>query len=227
MKRLYEAARIQSGISGQSQLARAMDASPQTVKNWETRGISQQGLIQAQRVFGCSASWLQTGKGLAQVADLKNEKSSVTLSNRNGRAYVSFDLLNVEAAAGSGTQAIEALEIVRQVTVLEEWARTALGSDLSRIKMITARGTSMQGTIENGDVLFVDATIRAFDGDGVYVIARGGDVQVKRLQRLHGDVLAIISDNRAYESERLAGDDANTVTICGRVLAAWNLRKLW
>lgn len=85
----------------------------------------------------------------------------------------------------------------------------------------------MQGTIENGDVLFVDATIRAYDGDGIYVIARGGDVQVKRLQKLHGDVLAIISDNRAYESERLIGDEANSVVVCGRVLAAWSVRKFW
>jgi phage repressor protein C with HTH and peptisase S24 domain len=76
-------------------------------------------------------------------------------------------------------------------------------------------------------VLFVDSTVRAYDGDGIYIIARGNDVQVKRLQKLNGDVLAIISDNRAYESERLTGEDAESVVICGRVLAAWTIRKFW
>lgn len=141
--------------------------------------------------------------------------------------YISFDLLNIEAAAGSGLVAPENPEVLQRVNVLESWARSALGGDLSRIKLISARGTSMQGTIENGDVLFVDATVRAYDGDGIYVIARGGDVQVKRLQKLHGDVLAIISDNRAYESERLTGADAEAVIVCGRVLSAWTLKKFW
>jgi phage repressor protein C with HTH and peptisase S24 domain len=220
MERLYEAAKALKSIGGQSELARALNASPQTVKNWEARGVSKQGLLTAQRVIGCSAVWVETGKGQMQV----NEGAEVPASKPD---YVSFDMLNVEASAGDGRSMMEFPEVVQRVNVLESWARTALGGDLSRVKLISARGTSMQGTIENGDVLFVDSTVRAYDGDGIYVIARGGDVQVKRLQKLHGDVLAIISDNRAYESERLTGEDANAVVICGRVLSAWTLRKFW
>lgn len=141
--------------------------------------------------------------------------------------YIAFDLLDVNAAAGNGYQQADFPEVVNKIHVLESWAHANINVELDRIKVITARGTSMQGTIENGDVLFVDATINAYDGDGVYVIARGNDIQVKRLQKLNGDVLAIISDNRAYESERLSGSDADSIVICGRVLAAWTIRKFW
>lgn len=141
--------------------------------------------------------------------------------------YIAFDLLDVQAAAGNGVQASDFPEVVRKVHILETWAKANINVDLDRIRVITARGTSMQGTIENGDVLFVDSTVRAYDGDGIYVIARGSDIQVKRLQKLNGDVLAIISDNRAYESERLAGEAADSVVICGRVLAAWQLKRFW
>lgn len=141
--------------------------------------------------------------------------------------YVAFDLLDVKASAGDGYQPTDHPEVINKVHVLESWAKSHINVDLSRIKVITARGTSMQGTIENGDVLFVDATVRAYDGDGIYVIARGNDIQAKRLQKLNGDVLAIISDNRAYESERLTGADADSIVICGRVLAAWTIRKFW
>ena len=141
--------------------------------------------------------------------------------------YISFELLDIQAAAGNGKDINEFPEVVQHINVLESWAHSSLGGDLARIKLISARGTSMQGTIENGDVLFVDASIRAFDGDGIYVIARGSDVIVKRLQKLHGDMLAIISDNRAYRTEELTCDEANSVIICGRVLAAWSLKKLW
>ncbi len=220
MERLYEAAKTLKGITGKSALARTINESPQTVKNWETRGVSKPGLLKAQKSIGCSAEWVETGEGPMRA----NEAAEEPPVNSD---YVNFDLLNVEASAGDGRHMLELPEVVQRVQVLESWARTALGGDLSRIKLISARGISMQGTIENGDVLFVDATIHAYDGDGIYVIARGQDVLVKRLQKLHGNRLAVISDNPRSRSEELDEAQADEVVICGRVLAAWSLKRFW
>lgn len=143
------------------------------------------------------------------------------------KGYIRFELIDVQAAAGNGASVIEYPEVIRYVNVLESWALTTLGSDLTNIKLITARGTSMQGTIENGDVLFVDCTVRAYDGDGIYVIAGSDGLQVKRLQKMQGDVLAVISDNKLFDSERFAGEAANKVVVCGRILAAWSLKRFW
>jgi hypothetical protein len=63
MNRLYEAAEKLRGIRGPSDIARAMNASPQTINNWESRGMSQAGMLKAQAVFGCSATWLADGNG--------------------------------------------------------------------------------------------------------------------------------------------------------------------
>lgn len=61
MVRLYEiAANHRDKVKGQSALARALNESPQTVKNWETRGISKGGAIKAQATFGCDATELLT-----------------------------------------------------------------------------------------------------------------------------------------------------------------------
>ena len=62
-KRLYEAAKELRGIQGPSELARALNISPQTLNNWERRGMSKPGLIVAQRSLGCSAVWLESGEG--------------------------------------------------------------------------------------------------------------------------------------------------------------------
>lgn len=59
------------------------------------------------------------------------------------------------------------------------------------------------------------------------MIARGADVQVKRLQIIGDHTLLVISDNRAYESEKLTGAEADAVQVCGLVLSAWTLKKLW
>jgi phage repressor protein C with HTH and peptisase S24 domain len=221
MKRLYLAAETLKKIRGQSALARFLNASPQTLKNWESRGVSSQGMVSAQELLGCSAVWIETGKGKMQIGDGVQTPSQV----HDGQ--IEFELLDIQAAAGNGHPAQEFPQVIQRVNVLESWARQTLGGDLSRIKLITANGTSMQGTIDNGDVLFVDVTVRQFDGDGIYVISRSNEIQVKRLQRLHGKKLAILSDNKENISETLSAQEANEVVICGRVLAAWNLKRFW
>ena len=61
--RLYEAARQLRQAVGQSNVARLLNETPQTVKNWETRGVSDSGAIKAEGVIGCRAYWLSTGEG--------------------------------------------------------------------------------------------------------------------------------------------------------------------
>ncbi|MFC5548177.1 S24 family peptidase [Massilia aerilata] len=67
MKRLYEAAEVLAGLKTQSEIARALNTSSQTVNNWESRGMSKVGMLKAQSVFGCSATWLETGEGAMAV----------------------------------------------------------------------------------------------------------------------------------------------------------------
>jgi hypothetical protein len=62
-ERLYLAAAELKRLKGQSQVARLLNESPQTIKNWETRGVSRPGAIKAQAVIGCSATWLLDGSG--------------------------------------------------------------------------------------------------------------------------------------------------------------------
>ncbi|MDY0965407.1 S24 family peptidase [Massilia sp. CFBP9026] len=67
MERLYQAAKELRGIEGQTEVANALAQSPQTVYNWENRGISKLGALKAQTAFGCSATWLLTGEGDMQI----------------------------------------------------------------------------------------------------------------------------------------------------------------
>lgn len=57
MQRLYEVAR-EKKVVGQSAVARALNVSPQVVKNWESRGVSEKGARLAHQAFGCDPSWL-------------------------------------------------------------------------------------------------------------------------------------------------------------------------
>lgn len=66
MVRLYQAAKELKGIDGRgakSEIARLFGVSPQQIKNWERRGISNRGMIAASKMLGISVSWLETGQG--------------------------------------------------------------------------------------------------------------------------------------------------------------------
>lgn len=67
-RRLYLAAKELKKLEGQSAIARALtDTSPQTVKNWEKRGVSKAAMLDAELKLGCSATWLETGQGSMQA----------------------------------------------------------------------------------------------------------------------------------------------------------------
>ena len=136
---------------------------------------------------------------------------------------IRFERLNVVAALGDGYINNEAVEVVDFVHVDKAWAREKLGGNLSRIKVITARGDSMQGTIENGDVLFVDTSVRSFEGEGVYLLSFADGLKAKRLQASVGGGLLVISDNPLYQTETVEGGRLDDLTICGRVRGAWHL----
>jgi phage repressor protein C with HTH and peptisase S24 domain len=57
-----------------------------------------------------------------------------------------------------------------------------------------------------------------FAADDVYVIKLDGAVKIKRLQRLSGRRIRIISDNDAYPNEIIELDDGTEFEIIGRVL---------
>jgi Predicted transcriptional regulator len=71
------------------------------------------------------------------------------------------------------------------------------GRKQEQIKIINVRGDSMSGTIEPGDLLFVDISVQSFDGDGIYAFIYDETAHVKRLQKMKDKIL-VISDNKTY-----------------------------
>ena len=139
---------------------------------------------------------------------------------------IRFERLDVIASLGNGYVNNETAEVVDYVHVDKAWAREKLGGNLSRIQVITARGDSMQGTIEDGDVLFVDTSVRWFEGEGVYLLSFADGLKAKRLQASVGGGLLVISDNPLYRTETVEDDKLEKLTICGRVRGAWHLSTL-
>jgi phage repressor protein C with HTH and peptisase S24 domain len=218
----------QKSQGNMSALARHVGVSPQAVYQWIAGETSPRGanLVKVAEFFGVSPAYIQYGEG-TKPAPADEPAPSQTPSPK----YLRLEKMDVEASAGHGATVSSEPEIVDRIDVLAEWAHRQLGHAATvpgRVRLITARGTSMSPTIENGDLLFVDTAVQHYDAEAIYVIARPYvGLQVKRLQMMAGGKLAILSDNQAYVAEYLSPEDAEQVRICGRVLGSWTLRKFW
>ena len=143
------------------------------------------------------------------------------------KGYLRFELLGVRATAGNGGEPVDFPEVVRELQVLETWARQTLGVvDPRRVKVITCSGDSMVPTLQPGDVVFVDTGVTCFQSEGVYVLVLQGRLLIKRLRMLFDGRLAIQSDNdKSYATEYISGAQAEQLTVSGRVLGWWTLRR--
>lgn len=166
MERLYQAAKLLKGVSGQSDLARALNASPQTINNWEERGISKQGMVKAQEVIGCSVTWIETGKGPMQVSSGTDHKFDLNV--------VSVPMGVREIPVISAIQAGQLTEIVdpfppgagfaKVYTDDEELSRWAFALEID--------GDSMLPEFRPGDRVVIDPDMAPQPGD--FVVAKNG-----------------------------------------------------
>jgi phage repressor protein C with HTH and peptisase S24 domain len=84
----------------------------------------------------------------------------------------------------------------------------------------------MRGIIEDGDVLFVEPVDR-FRDDGIYVIAVGDLLRVKRLRLSVLDRTLLIESNDGSPAEVIAQSQASeALQVLGRVVGAWSLKRI-
>lgn len=115
-------------------------------------------------------------------------------------------------------------EVITYIRVSEEGLRRTLAgtpiTHLAALRLVTARGFSMQPTFRHGDPLLVDTGVQHVELDGVYVLRGPDGAQVKRVQKRR-DGLLLISDNKTYEPELVAREDTAAYQVLGRVVYVW------
>lgn len=172
MKRLYESARSLKGIEGQSNLARFLNETPQTVKNWENRGVSKQGMIKAEQMIGGSVSYIKDGVLFSDVGASRTALDNNVSIGPDLRGQVP---LISTVPAGDFKEAIDNLhpgDYERMIDVSVPVGRHTFALRVS--------GDSMEPEFRDGDVIVVEPDIQAEHGD--FVVAKnGGDATFKQL----------------------------------------------
>ena len=123
-------------------------------------------------------------------------------------------MYDIEAAAGAG-RSFEG-EPVKTTLYFSSAELAEQGLDPAQVVGIKVRGDSMDGTLADGDWVLVDRSNRDPKQEGVFLLLVSGERRIKRVQRLAGGALYLISDNDLYQPEMIKPQDMGNVEILGR-----------
>lgn len=202
----------------------ALDSASVSVKP----GLSAIDQLKASlaKVKGFSSEARERIVAAAEEADSQPENFlPANLSNlRPTNDEILIPQYDIRAAMGHGQVPPEYNEAVRNLVVREAILREkgVTYTAASALAMITGWGQSMEGTINDKDLVIVDRGIKEFVGEGIYVMTWHQELYIKRVMRLDEDNYRLISDNQHYENQTARIDD---VTIHAKVLFIWNGRK--
>lgn len=226
IERLYQAAKQIRDITGQSAVARLLNESPQTVKNWETRGVSRSGALTAEAALGVRAAWLLAGDGemlAGSAAPVVVEAHAPACPEDSVR----IPLLANGGSMGPGNDVLDADYVVGDMTLSAHWINQQIRpTNILELRFMHAHGESMAPTFSDGDVLLVDAGARDPSSmEGIYVLEVHSKTYIKRVRMRMDGSLEVSSDNANIKTVDVLNGD-HEVRIIGRVVWAWNGRKL-
>lgn len=124
-------------------------------------------------------------------------------------------------AMGHGVVLQEQPGIIKEWRVSDEWLRMNVHRVTSpkNLAIVTGFGDSMRGMFNPGDPLLVDTGVKTVDFDAIYFFRVSEEGFIKRLQRIPGEGLLAISENKAYRDWTVRPD--MDFEVFGRVVKVW------
>ncbi|WP_431612990.1 S24 family peptidase [Enterobacter chengduensis] len=154
---------------------------------------------------------------------LHSERSVYTDRNHSTDQKYILEVLDTEFSCGGGRLNSDYPEIIRSIELDPEEAKRMFGGrQASSLKIATAMGDSMLGSISPGELVVLDITVKRFVSDGIYAFVYGDNFHIKRLQLLK-DRLIVISDNASYDRWEVTNEDEELFHIQGFVVGKWQM----
>ncbi len=187
-------------------------------------------LAEISTLTGKSIDWL-LGLDNTEISTAKEETigNSPRTAEKGTEApcdeFVYIPRYDVKASAGTGFWGGCEGEAKFSMAFRKYWVERYLHVAPKDLSVVRVHGDSMSPVLQDGDNILVNHTATT-PMDGIYVIRMDEQVLVKRLQRLHGQQLKVISENPSYTSFEVpsAPDDQRGFDIIGRVV--WYGRQL-
>lgn len=187
---LLAAKMLDPGITGKSSLGRFLNQSPQTINNWQKRGIPRAELADLSRKVGCTIDWLELGTPPMRASD------SSSMPDEGQRFRPPSEVPVVGTTQGGPPDRIwEELQFPTGYS--DEYLQVSTPDPHAYALRVV--GSSMAPRIMEGEWLLVEPTGEAQPGDDVVVKTNDGRVMVKVLVSSHAGTLILSSINESFE----------------------------
>ncbi|MGB1876236.1 MAG: XRE family transcriptional regulator [Rhodospirillaceae bacterium] len=230
----------------QAELASRIGVKQQSIDQLESGKVSRpRYIVELAESLNVPMDWLRHGKGQVHLSRSTGgradappawafEPDMATLSEQggdkaffelDGQAFAMVPVYDARASAGPGALNTETPQPLYHNVFRQDWLKSLTASTPDNLAVMRVAGDSMWDTLQDGDFILVDRTIRQCSRDGLYVIRYqdGDELMVKRLIRQPSSKLLIVkSDNPNYPSQTSLKDD--DLEIEGRVI--WLSRSI-
>lgn len=203
-----------------------------TMGHWKARGVPPKYHPEIADYLGKPQGWV-SGHSVsvridsAQVATetialgkTKNE-NNILQFQKNKPDELVIEQFDTGGSMGSGLLLRDQPGEIRGWTVSQEWLSKNIKSHsgAANLCIVTGFGDSMKGMFNSGDPLVIDRGVSTVEGDAVYFFRVDNEGFIKRLQRVPGKGLVVLSENKKYESWVI--DKSMDFQVFGRVVKAW------
>lgn len=221
----------------QVQFATIADTTKSVVNQWVSgsiKSIAPQYAYAIEARAGYSAKWVMLGEGpkragasalLSSAAPLDAPTAADirghTITKTKDRTEIHLEQFETGGAMGHGVLLRDQPGVIRSWNVSLEWLNKNVRSHsgAQNLSIVTGFGDSMKPMFNPGDPLIVDTGVKSVDFDAIYFFRVGNEGFIKRLQRIPGEGIRVISTNKEYESWTIRSD--MDFEVFGRVLKVW------
>lgn len=203
-----EAKRLELGLSQTEVSQRAFGKSDNSAISNMKRGSSP-NLDRASKL--CAAL------GLELYIGPRRQDGPVEQLLLEGTDFAPVHRLNVSLSAGPGAENGNS-KVIESLAFRRDWLGK-MGVSASDAVLVKVIGDSMQPGLHNGDLALIDTAQKIVRSGQIYAVTDiDAQTLVKRVDTLDGEGLLLRSDNPDYAPLIRLGQDANRVTIHGRVI---------
>ncbi|MEN8726517.1 MAG: S24 family peptidase, partial [Sulfurovum sp.] len=101
------------------------------------------------------------------------------------------------------------------ISIDEKIMHNMVGLGNTELEAIHVDGESMEPTLQDGSIVFIDRTQTNINKNGIFIASTTGGLFIKRIQQRADGMIELISDNSMYPPQTIVPDE---VTIVGKVV---------
>jgi phage repressor protein C with HTH and peptisase S24 domain len=175
----------------------------------DTKAKEQQAHISKAADVGIQM-WVET-----DWSDLER-KDQLRRQRNFEEEYALIEGYHVAVSTGHGAFG-EGAEVTRRLAFRRRWL-SYRGFKPEQLKVVFARGDSMEPTIKDGDSLLINlASTSPVDGK-IFVVRLGDQLYAKRIQKRWDGGIELISDNKEYNTQVIPAAELEHLQVIGQVV---------